>query len=102
MSATKRWLTTEDNENVAAASIVANTGDGSACSAVLFLMQLVSDDDELNQRDVAKGETETGQSSGAAAAPPPSYSGAAEHLCEVGDIAEREVWHAPGKESTRT
>ena len=49
----------------------------------LVQLDLVSDDDV----DEAE-QGEAGQSSGAAAPPPPAYSGVAEHFCELEDTAE--------------
>ena len=46
-------------------------------------LDLVSNDDVY---EAERGEA--GQSSGAAAPPPPAYSGVAEHFCELEDTAE--------------
>ena len=53
------------------------------CDENLVQLALVSDDDV----DEAE-QGEAGQSSGAAAPPPPAYSGVAEHFCELEDNAE--------------
>ena len=53
------------------------------CDENLVQLDLVSDD------NVDKAEQgEAGQSSGAAAPPPPAYSGVAEYFCELEDNAE--------------
>ena len=81
MDAVERWLSVEGNEEVAK-GIVADTVED-LCDENLVQLDLVSDDD-VDEAEQGKA----GQSSGAAAPPPPAYSGVAEHFCELEDNAE--------------
>ena len=81
MDAVERWLSVEENEEVAKGIVADMVED--LCDENLVQLDLVSDDDV----DEAE-QGEAGQSSGAAAPPPPAYSGVAEHFCELEDNAE--------------
>ena len=81
MDAVERWLSVEENEEIAKGIVADMVED--LCDENLVQLDLASDDDV----DEAK-QGEAGQSSGAAAPPPPAHSGVAEHFCEHEDTAE--------------
>ena len=82
MDAMERWLSVEENEELAkgiAADMVEDL-----CDENLVQLDLISDDD-VDETE----QGEAGQSSGAAAPPPPPYGGVAEHFCELENSAEK-------------
>ena len=81
MDAVERWLSVEENEEVAKGIVADMVED--LCDENLVQLDLVSDDDV----DEAE-QGEAGQSSGAAAPPSPAYSRVAEHFGELEDTAE--------------